>query len=156
MEQLNQIVLCSENEGRSFLREITVFEEFAVVTGIETLPFRYHETLDARRNRKDFVEKLTVPVKRSDRYRHCPLCGNRTVFQCTKCGFHSCMITGAAEHDCPGCGKSYKTETSSESYASKSGFVGDAFHDERSKRSLSWDRAHKSLLRLIDHRNKLE
>lgn len=156
MQELNQIVLCSSCDGRSFLREIAVFDEFAVVTGIESLPFRYHETLDARRNKKDFVEKFAVPLKRSERYGHCPLCGNRTVFQCKRCGFHSCMVTGANEHECPGCGKSYKTQNCSESYASKSGFVGDAFNDRGSKRSLGWDQAHKSLLRLIDHRNKLE
>jgi len=156
MKELNQIVLCSSCDGRSFLREITVFDEFAVVTGFETLPFRYYETLDARRIKKDVVEELTVPLKRSDRYQHCPLCGNRTVFQCKRCGFHSCMITDAIEHECPGCGKSYKTQTAKVSYASKSGFVDDAFHDRVAERSRGWDHAHKALLRLIDHRNKIE
>ena len=50
MKHLNQIILCSESEGRSFLRELAVFDEFAIVTHVEAMPFRYHETLKKLKN----------------------------------------------------------------------------------------------------------
>ncbi len=160
MKQLNQLILCSETEGRSFLRELAVFEQFAIVTHIEAMPFRYYETLKKLKKPKNEVVRLTVPVQRTKRHTGCPFCGNKGTFQCTGCGYVSCRNGAAPEHSCPGCNKTYKTKTADASYASGSGFVNDGLQPKNSsgQGGLSfetdlWKRANGKLLKLIRDRN---
>ena len=154
MKQLNQIVLCSEHEGRSFLRELAVFDDHAIVTHLERLPYLYHELVRKHRGRKDLVETLDVPIEKPDRYAGCPYCGNRRVFQCSKCGFYSCLAAGADKHHCPGCDRNFRVVTTNRSFASRSGFVDRAMVHQGDQRGLNWSRATQNLFGLIRHLNQ--
>lgn len=151
MKELNQIILCSTIEGRSFLRGVMVLEDYAVVTHVERLPFRYHEILLDKRRKKERDEEITVPVWRGSLHKGCAFCGNGSTFQCGHCGFYSCMKIGAGEHYCLGCKKTRKTKPVKTSHASNSGFVGNALLGDTPG---SWDRAQSALLGLIQHRNR--
>ena len=160
MKHLNQIILCSESEGRSFLRELAVFDEFAIVTHVEALPFRYHETLKKLKNPKGDIVRLTVPVERTNRHSGCPFCGTSGTFQCSNCGYVSCHDTALPGHLCPGCKKSFKTKTADAKFASGSGFVNDglrskisSFKQEPSFEVDLWNRSHSKLLKLIHDKN---
>ncbi len=152
MQQLNQIVLCSQTKGRSYLREIAVFDKFGVVTNTETLPFRYHEVLAKKRGKNDLVTTLEVPIRRTASHRGCPYCGRRTIFQCNRCGFVSCADADAGEHHCPGCDRTHKSERMTGTHASESGFVDKALVDSPS--TDRWNEAQAKLLGLIEHRNR--
>ncbi|RCK43665.1 hypothetical protein TH25_21180 [Thalassospira profundimaris] len=152
MQQLNQIILCSKTKARSFLREVAVFDDFAVVTNIERLPFRYHEMLGKKRSKRDQVVGLDLPIRRTDSHRGCPYCGQQAVFHCRKCGFLSCTDLSKFEHHCPGCDKAYPLRTMRGSHASESGFVDTALVDRSSERK--WKDAQSALLDLIEHRNR--
>ena len=151
MKQLNQIILCSQTNDRSFVREIAVFDAFAVVTNIETLPFRYHELLGKKQVKDDLVVTLDVPVKRTASHRGCPFCGQVTIFQCSRCGFLSCADIVKHEHYCPGCKKTTRIVPAKQSVASESGFVGKALVNPAS--ADRWSETQGTLLRLIKHRN---
>ena len=161
MKQLNQIILCCDSEGRSFLRELAVFEEFAMVTHIEALPFRYHETLKELKKSKEKVSCFTMPVKRTNRHTGCPFCGNTGTFQCNHCGHMSCWNTALPEQICPGCKKAYKAAPVEARYASGSGFIEDGLQSKEtpegnktSSEADLWKRANGNLLKLIGHRNQ--
>lgn len=154
MQQLNQIILCSQARGRSYLRELAVFDAFAVVTNIERLPFRYHELIGKKRAKDELVVTLDVPIRRTANHRACPFCGQGTIFQCSHCGFLSCKEIGTNEHHCPGCDRTYRTKSMKESHASESGFVDTALVDRSSDNR--WTDAQSTLLGLINHRNRQE
>jgi hypothetical protein len=160
MKQLNQIILCSTSEGRSFLRELAVLDQFAIVTHIEVMPFRYHETLKKLKKTKDGVVRLTVPVQRSNRHNGCPFCGNTGTFQCKGCGYVSCRNGMMPDHTCPGCKKTYKAVPADANYASNSGFVNDKLQPDKTGGNQGqsseidlWNRANGKLLKLMHHRN---
>ncbi|MEQ8694486.1 MAG: hypothetical protein RIC85_04060 [Gammaproteobacteria bacterium] len=155
MKQLNQIILCSRNEGRSYLRELSVMEDYAFVTHVEALPFRYHELLlSSKRKRKDKIDEISVPIRNSALHDGCAYCGNGTTFQCDHCGFYSCMKTGAEKHYCPGCDKNYKAYPAETSRASLSGFMHEPKKSPAEGIEDSWARAQDALLGLIQHRNR--
>jgi len=160
MKQLNQLILCSESEGRSFLRELAVFDQFAIVTHIEAMPFRYHETLKKLKKAKEEIVPLTVPVQRTHRHTGCPFCGRAGTFQCNGCGYVSCRNGAKPDHICPGCKKTFKTAPVDVTYASGSGFVNDGLRPDKTGNPQSatfetdlWKRANGKLIKLINHRN---
>lgn len=152
MQQLNQIVLCSQTMGRSYLREIAVFDKFGVVTNTEILPFRYHEMIGKKRAKDDLVITLDVPIKRTASHRGCPFCGQVTIFQCKICGFLSCADLAKYEHHCPGCDRSTPIYAAKQTHASQSGFVDKALVDPPTENR--WNEAQAKLLGLIGHRNR--
>ena len=152
MKQLNQIILCSRNEGRSYLRELSVTEDYAFVTHVEALPFRYHELLLNKRKKKDKIDEISVPIRNSTLHDGCTYCGNGTTFQCSRCGFYSCMKGRAEQHYCPGCEKAYEVCSVKTSRASRSGFVHES---PTGGKDDGWARAQDALLGLIQHRNKI-
>lgn len=150
MKDLKQIILCSQVADRSFIRNIRVTNEYALVTSVEKLPFRYHEFLLTRRKKKDREARINVPFKGEPASLRCAYCDNTIIFQCDKCGFQSCTTAGASEHYCPGCRKTYRPRTIDYCDASNSGFVGINLIPGFD----SWDRAQLALRRLVDYRNR--
>ena len=151
MKQLNQIILCSQTTGRSFLREIAVFDEFGVVTNIERLPFRYHMILGKQRSRREQVVSLDVPIRRTASHKVCIYCGQSAVFHCSKCGFLSCTDITKYEHLCPGCEKTYPLHATKSTHASDSGFVNSALAPKAIDNR--WGETQSKLLGLIEYRN---
>lgn len=150
MKELKQIVLCSQVTDYSFIRNIRVTNEYAFVSSVEKLPFRYHEFLLKRRKRKDRQTKIDVPIRSPIESLQCAYCSNTKTYRCDVCGFLSCMPTGTVRHYCPGCRKTYATQSARASYASSSGFIGINLFQG----SAYWRRAQDALLELIDHRNR--
>lgn len=151
MKELNQIILCSQTKGRSYLRELAVFDEFAVVTNIERLPFRFHELLGKKRAKDELVVKLEVPVRKTASHKGCPYCGQGTIFQCSHCGFLSCSGSANRDHHCPGCDKTYKSKAVSGTLASESGFIN--MPSANRSDGNRWGEAQAALLGLIKHQN---
>ena len=141
VQNLNQIILCSRLEHRSFLREVEIVNGTAIVTHVETLPFRFHELLAKHPVAGDAIDELNRAPIVPDRYKGCPFCGNRTTYWCS-CGTASC-----------------KTERTSKpvrtTYASESGFVGErlqaANSDQDREASLkqAWQRSQAGLFDLV-------
>lgn len=154
VQNLNQIILCSTLEHRSFLREVEIVNGTAIVTHVETLPFRFHELLAKHPVAGDAIDELNRAPIVPGRYKGCPFCGNRTTYWCS-CGTASCKTVGIDRHYCPGC----KTERTSKpvrtTYASESGFVGErlqaANSDQDREASLkqAWQRSQAGLFNLV-------
>ncbi|MEQ8228185.1 MAG: hypothetical protein RIA64_08875 [Rhodospirillales bacterium] len=156
-KQLNQIILCSKMEHRSFLREIELVGGSAIVTHVEALPFRFHEMLAAHPVKDDAVNQLERAPIVPERHKGCPFCGNRTTYWCS-CGTVSCKIVGTDRHWCPGCKAEHASSPISTSYASESGFVQDRLAKTSSAqlrdedRQAAWQRSQSGLFNFMKRR----
>lgn len=149
MKELNQYILCSVREGQGYVRELAVFDELAVVVGINPLPYGFHRIVDKTRDNHDIATSVDVPIYHPHRYGFCVHCGNQHTFTCSKCKLISCRDPMEPKHRCPGCKKSYETQPADSVLASNSGLISEL--SEASKKKGNYADA---LWRLIDRRNK--
>lgn len=120
---LHQIVFCSDRVGRAYRREITVTDQSAMVTNVETLPPHYDIPIERMREENEEVAVFGGRLKYWSGYQGCPFCGNWVIFICS-CGFLSCRGRDARPvHTCPKCRHTFDAVETDDLPMSKSGLV---------------------------------
>ena len=120
---LHQIVFCSDRVGRAYRREITVTDQNAMVTNVETLPLHYEIPIERMREENEEVAVYSGKLTYWQGYEGCPFCGNRSFFICG-CGYLSCLSRDARPvHTCPKCRHTMDTKDANAFPMSASGLV---------------------------------